>query len=295
MGSRGSCKYFLRQYEEAIQDSDKAIEIDPKEAASWYFRGKSKYFLDQFEEAIQDFDKAIEIDPEKSSAWESRGFAYLSMLNYKLAENNFKKVYEIDKDEGNLNINLGKIFYCKKDYYVAIKHYLDVLKLNPNNYISYANISLAKFELGDFTGSYYDIKKSEELNNKQTGVGFFSIFDFKELNKVMKIYEENNDLERFEQILDYINKDNKNKINLLSRGILQFKKGDFYSAISILLEVYEVDNQNKECILYLGKAKLALKDYKNALVDFEKYKELGSNDEIDELIKTCEENLKNNE
>ena len=42
------------------------------------------------------------------------------------------------------------------------------------------------------------------------------------------------------------------------------------------------------------KAKMSLKDYKNALIDLQKYKELESNDELDKLIKTCEENLTSN-
>ena len=91
-----------------------------------------------------------------------------------------------------------------------------------------------------------------------------------------------------------MNNENRNNGNLLLQGILQFKKGDFYNAISTFIDVYKDDNQNKECILYLGKAKMSLKDYKNALIDLQKYKELESNDEVDKLIKTCEENLNSN-
>ncbi len=91
----------------------------------------------------------------------------------------------------------------------------------------------------------------------------------------------------------------KNKINdindiNLKLGILEFKNGNFYKAIANLLEIYQVDSNNKDCIIYIGKAKLALKDYKGALLDFKKYKELESTDEIKTLIKTCEKNLKSN-
>ena len=97
-----------------------------------------------------------------------------------------------------------------------------------------------------------------------------------------------------EKILEFLNKNNLDKDYKMMLGILQFKKGNFYNAISNLLEVYEIDNQNKECILYLGKSKLALKDYENALIDFKKYQEIDINDEVEKLIKTCEENLKAN-
>ena len=291
---RGRSKYFLEKYEEAIKDLDKTIELNPEDSYSWYFRGRSKYYLDQYEEAIKDLDKAIELNPEDSFSWEYRGFAYLENLNFELAENDFKKSYEIDGDKANFSDHIGQIFYRKKDYYIAIKHYLDALKIEPNKYVVYANMSLAKYELSNHIDSYDDMKKSEELYNKQNKLEFYSIFDSKELNKVLKIYESNNDLERLEKILDYMNKNNKDNRNLLLVGILQFKKGDFYNAISTFIDVYKDDNQNKECILYLGKAKMSLEDYKNALIDLQKYKELESNDEVDKLIKTCEKNLNSN-
>ena len=59
----------------------------------------------------------------------------------------------------------------------------------------------------------------------------------------------------------------------------------------ILLKFMTWITKNKECILYLGKAKLALKDYKNALVDFKNYIALEKNEEVEKLIKTCEDQL----
>ena len=139
-----------------------------------------------------------------------------------------------------------------------------------------------------------ELKRSETLFKKNNDKEFFSIFRNENLKKVLRIYELNNDLEKVEEILEILNKNNKENENQLLLGILNFKKGDFYSAISNLLEVYEIDNQNKECIFYLGKAKLALKDYKNALVDFKNYILLEKNEEFEQLIKTCEENLTSN-
>ena len=120
------------------------------------------------------------------------------------------------------------------------------------------------------------------------------MFENEELNKFLKIYEANADLERFKKLINYLENNQEGYRYLFSKGILNFKNGNFYDAISNFLEVYENDNQNKECILYLGKAKPALKDYENALIDFKKYIELDFNDEVEKLIKTCEENLKVN-
>ena len=257
-------------------------------------RGQFKFEMNYYDEAIKDFDKAIELDPEDSVSWGLRGFAYLRSTNYELAEKDFKKEYEINSDEVQFNNNIGEIFYNKQNNYSAIKHYLEGLKIDPKNYKIHKNLSLAKLELGDFKNALYDLKKSEDLFKENNGQEFFSNFESEELNKFLKIYELNADLERFKKLRNFLNKNQEDNRYLFSQGILNFKNGNFYDAISNFLEVYENDNHNKDCILYLGKAKLALKDYKHALIDFKKYIEIDINDEVEKLIKTCEENLKAN-
>ena len=101
-------------------------------------------------------------------------------------------------------------------------------------------------------------------------------------------------MDRFKKIIKYLNKNQGDDTDPFLQGILNFQNGKYYDAISNFLEVYGNDNQNKDCILYLGKAKLALKDYKNALIDFKKYIDLDCNDEVEKLIKICEDNLKAN-
>ena len=61
--NRGLAKTFLKEYEGAIKDYDKAIELDPNFAPAYHNRGIAKYELKQYSEAIADYDKAIELDP----------------------------------------------------------------------------------------------------------------------------------------------------------------------------------------------------------------------------------------
>ena len=284
-----------KKYIVIIKNIDKEIILNPKDSMSWYFRGRCKYLLGKYEEAIKDLENAIELNPKEADYFILLAKVYLDINNYKIAENNFKKAYDLNKNKLQFDKNLGSIFYRKKDFYYSIKYFLNALKEDPNNYDTYLNLSFAKFDLGDYENSFEDLKKAKELFNKQNEREFLSIFNSNELIQLMKIYESHNDLNKVEEIILYMNNNNKNSnYNLVIKGILEFKKGCFYNAISNLLEVYEIDKQNKECILYLGKSKLELKDYQNALIHFKEYKELESNNEIDKLIKTCEENLNSN-
>ena len=51
----------------------------------------------------------------------------------------------------------------------------------------------------------------------------------------------------------------------------------------------------KQKDFFIGKTKLALKDYERTLLDFKNHKELARTDKIEKLIKTCEENLRSNQ
>ena len=70
--NRGNAKYELKQYQEAIADYDKAIELNQK-MCRYYNRGNAKYELKQYQEAIADFNKAIELNPKDAHTYYGRG------------------------------------------------------------------------------------------------------------------------------------------------------------------------------------------------------------------------------
>ena len=99
----GEQKYNKKDYQGAIADYDKAIELNPKDVRAYYNRGNAKYELKQYKEAycrlrqshrakpkicrylqqprhckilhqtireaIKDFNKAIELDPKDAQTY----------------------------------------------------------------------------------------------------------------------------------------------------------------------------------------------------------------------------------
>jgi len=57
----------------AIQDYNKAIELNPKDANVYYMRGNAKDNLQDYRGAIQDYSKAIEINPSDAASYYMRG------------------------------------------------------------------------------------------------------------------------------------------------------------------------------------------------------------------------------
>ena len=58
----GTNKNHLKQYEEAITNLNKAIELNSTNCLLYSERALSKHSLGLYEEAIKDYDKAIELD-----------------------------------------------------------------------------------------------------------------------------------------------------------------------------------------------------------------------------------------
>jgi tetratricopeptide (TPR) repeat protein len=67
-------KLSLKEYNDAIQDFNKAIEIHPH-FYTYYSRGLTKAVLKDYNGAIQDFNKAIHYNNKVPEAYYNRGLA----------------------------------------------------------------------------------------------------------------------------------------------------------------------------------------------------------------------------
>jgi len=89
----GLCKSpeNAENYETTIKDSNKAIEINPKNAEAYYNRGKAKASLGDRIGSMKDFNKAIELKPKNADAYyNSRGFLKSNLGDYSGAIKDFK-------------------------------------------------------------------------------------------------------------------------------------------------------------------------------------------------------------
>ena len=64
--SDGNVYYGQGMYEEAIVSFERAIELEPSNAAAWYNKGVSLFKVGQVDEAIASYEVAIGLDPRNS-------------------------------------------------------------------------------------------------------------------------------------------------------------------------------------------------------------------------------------
>lgn len=138
-----------------------------QESSSHYFKnGSAKYNLKDFNGAIKDLNKAIELQKDNSEAYYVRANCYGELGEISKATNDFKTVLEINPDYKDVFVN--RAYYIKTpngDYEGAISDYNKFIELNTagNNAFAFNNRGFAKYKLGQYRDALTDIDKSLQI------------------------------------------------------------------------------------------------------------------------------------
>lgn len=72
-----------------------AIKVCSQKTFAYFYRGIAYHYLGEYEKAIEDCSKAIEMDPEDISAYRARGEAYAKLGQQYAAEADFCKADDL--------------------------------------------------------------------------------------------------------------------------------------------------------------------------------------------------------
>jgi Flp pilus assembly protein TadD len=104
------------------------------QAKNWlyyYDLGMSALSAKNYSEAIANFFIATQKAPNEPKVWNSLGIAYLEVFEYEKAESAFRKALEVDKKFTEARLNLGVMYFRKKDYENALREIRTVLADEP--------------------------------------------------------------------------------------------------------------------------------------------------------------------
>lgn len=89
--SRGGTYYMLDQYDLAIKDLSRHLELNPEMDYSYYLRGRCWAEKGNSTNAIKDYSKCIELNPTYAKAYMYRAKAYLKLKNLQKAESDISQ------------------------------------------------------------------------------------------------------------------------------------------------------------------------------------------------------------
>jgi len=147
--------------------AEEALTAKQKEAQKWTESGNAYNSSQQFQNAIEDYTKAIELDPKNPWAYSGRGFAYAYSNQLQEAINDYTKAIELRPpptlaalnycSRGDVYHDLGLNQNAKDDYTKAIE-------LDPKHAYAYYGRGSVYVQLGQYHKAEDDFGKAIELN-----------------------------------------------------------------------------------------------------------------------------------
>jgi tetratricopeptide (TPR) repeat protein len=102
---RGIAWRLTRQFERALADLNRAIQLQADFAAAFVERGIVHYEMRHYTQAIADNDAAIRLKPDLAEAFNNRALARLKLGQYDLATADFNRTIRLHQYYGNALIN----------------------------------------------------------------------------------------------------------------------------------------------------------------------------------------------
>ena len=92
----------LGLFEEAIQDYDQAIRLNPQSGDSYYGRGLAYFNLGDYQQAIKENDAVTRLDPRNTEAYARRVLAYTMLGMDEEAKQQIDLAVELGADRATL-------------------------------------------------------------------------------------------------------------------------------------------------------------------------------------------------
>ena len=134
--------YDAPNSKEKIECFTKSIEKEGATVEAYFCRASAELEIKDFQSALRDYSKIIELDSTDAGAYYSRGFAeHFFIQDYKHALSDYTRAFEIDSTNAQYVYLMARLYMEMKDYPHAIICYKKVLKLNLRN-LTFIGISM---------------------------------------------------------------------------------------------------------------------------------------------------------
>jgi tetratricopeptide (TPR) repeat protein len=166
--NRGYALYLRHDYARALDDYNRAIEINSTYAPIFNKRGNVLNAVGDLEHAIEDYTQAIAIDPRYAQAFNNRGVVYKIKGDFGRAAEDFLEAVRLDPRYAQAFGNLGGVYCYRGELDRAIDAYNQAVRLDPEFAEGYFGRGLAFCIQGEFSRGVEDYNRAIGLNPNYT-------------------------------------------------------------------------------------------------------------------------------
>ncbi len=163
----GLAQRYLRNYELAMQNFNKAIELNPIVNDFYYHRANTSLYLKLYDQAVADFSMVIELDPQGLDPYINRAMAYTALGKYAEAEADYSLYIEMNPYNFYIYQKRADVRVSMKNMEGALSDLNALIELKPENATAYYNRGMIEIKLDNKEAACEDFKKSGELGNTE--------------------------------------------------------------------------------------------------------------------------------
>lgn len=160
---RGTAYFNQAKYAEALADYTQAIELNPKHADAYANRGNTHYRMQDYKAAIGDYDKEVELRPESQYAWNRRGVGCEVVGNVMDALTSYDKALALDPKFADAWFNRGDVRRKLGMLKAAIEDYSQAVELEPGRAGYFNTRGLARSQNDDLESGLADLTQALKL------------------------------------------------------------------------------------------------------------------------------------
>jgi tetratricopeptide (TPR) repeat protein len=274
--NRGNTYADLQQYEAALADYNRAIELNPKLVEAYTNRGALYADLQQYEQALADYNRAIELNPQFVGAYAGRGLTYHDLQQYEAALADFNRAIELDPKYAAAYSNRGLTYQDLQQYQAALADYDQAIELNPGLTKAYRNRATTYKALQRYDEALADYNRAIELNREFVEAYISRGTTYATLQQ----YEEA--LADFGQAIDL---DLNDALAYYNRGITYATLQQYKEALADFGQAINLDPNHAQAYVNRGNTYAELQQYEAALRDYTRAIELDPNDALAYVVR----------
>lgn len=154
--NRGNRHRRLGNYAKAVEELQKAVAIDPKDANAYSDLGTTYALMKDHEQAVFCFETALALEPRDPSVYYKLGNAYVAAEKFQEAKLITTVALEFNENQARVHYVLGRAYFGLRIFDKALHHFQiardltsdeDKTEVNFDYFIGHTQILLGEFDL----------------------------------------------------------------------------------------------------------------------------------------------------
>jgi tetratricopeptide (TPR) repeat protein len=267
---RAKANEKLAKFEEAAEDYNRLTAIEPKESEYFYNEGRLYFQLEEFQESIKPLSAAIDLDKKYHAAIQLRSKSYIKLDSFRTAIFDCNLAIELEKKDPENYYNRAVAYDSINNHVQAENDLKQAIEYELAGEMAYVALAEVQIEQEKYDEALASINTAIDKNKGNTNAYYVR----SKIHFARKQFPEAiNDLSTLLAI------DPKNEMAYNQRGNYYQKLSQQQNAINDYTQAILLNEANYKAYYKRAQSYESIADYKNAVKDYESLMKLSPYDE----------------